>query len=502
MANQTTATPVARGHRQRADLIHGPITRTLLVFSLPVLGGNLLQSLNGSVNAFWVSHSLGVTAITAIGNANIVMMLMLGAVFGVAMAANIMIGHSVGAGDLPAVKRVMGTAVTFFGGLSVLVALIGFLTSPWILAAMGTPAEAVIEAEVYLRIIFLAMPFMYMFAFLQMAQRGAGDSRTPFWFLVLAVVLDLILNPLLINGVGPFPRMGVAGSAISTFVGNGVSLACLIVVLYRRRSPLALHRAELPLLRPDPELLKALVLRGMPMGLQMLVMSGGAMVMIGFVNSYGAVMAAAYTAASQVWTYLQMPVMALGAAVSSMAAQNVGAGRWDRVAGIARSGVFSGLIVTATVAAVIYLLGDVTLRIFLPAGSEALPLAHHINDRVLWGFVLFSVTFALSGVVRATGAVWAPLIILFLSMYLIRIPFAALLTPSLGAEAIWWSFPLGTIASSLLTTLFYLHGGWKKARMVGGATPAGSAPDAGQGAPAVDAADADLEDAETNLAVR
>ncbi len=501
MANPASATTMG-GRRPRADLIHGPITPTLLMFSLPVLGGNLLQSLNGSVNAFWVSHSLGVAAITAIGNANIVMMLMLGAVFGVGMAANILIGQNVGAGDIPMVKRVMGTAVTFFAALAVLVAIVGALTSHWILAAMGTPAEAAAEAAIYLRIIFLAMPFMYFFAFLQMAQRGAGDSRTPFWFLGLAVLLDVIFNPLLINGYGPFPRLGVAGSAWATFISHGVSLTCLIVVLYRRGSILTLSRAELPLLRPDREILRSLVVRGLPMGLQMLVMSGGAMVMIGFVNSYGAVTAAAYTAASQVWTYLQMPVMALGAAVSAMAAQNVGAGRWDRVAGIARAGVFSGLTVTATVAAVIYLLGDITLRIFLPTGSEALPVAHHINDQVLWGFVLFSVTFALSGVVRATGAVWAPLIILFIAMYLIRIPFAALLTPAFGQEAIWWSFPLGTIASAVLTTAFYLQGGWKKARMVGGARPAGYAPDAGQAPPSVDAADADLEDAEVNPAVR
>lgn len=482
MATEQTASAVTRPKPKR-DLLHGPITPALLMFSLPVMGGNILQSLNGSINAFWVSHSLGVTAITAIGNANIVMMLSVGVVFGIAMAANILIGQRVGAGDMAMVKRVMGTSVTFFVGLSLLVAAAGFLMAPWILAAMGTPAEAVAEAESYLRIIFLAMPFLYFFAFLQMAQRGVGDSRTPFYFMMLAVALDVILNPLLIMGVGPFPRLGVAGSAWATFVSQGVSLACLIVVLYRRSSPLALNRAELRLLKPQGEILKSLVERGLPMGLQMLVISGAAMVMIGFVNSYGSVTAAAYTAASQVWTYIQMPAMALGAAVSSMAAQNVGAGRWDRVDRIARSGVLSGLVITGAVAVVIYLLGDITLRIFLPTGSEALPLAHHINDRVLWGFVMFSVSFALSGVVRATGAVWGPLIILFIAMYVIRIPFTVLATPYLGADAIWWSFPLATIASSLMTLAFYLHGGWKRARMFGGAQPTGQAPDAGMAPP-------------------
>jgi putative MATE family efflux protein len=478
------------GKRGRPDLTQGPITQTLLLFALPVLGGNALQSLNGSVNQFWVSHSLGVTAITAIGNANIVMMLMLGLIFGVSMAANILIGQYAGAHDLPSVKRVMGTSVTFFVGLSLAVAVAGFYASPHILALMGTPAEARVEAETYLRIVFLAMPFMYFFAFLQMAQRGVGDSRTPFYFMLLAVALDMLLNPLLIRGIGPFPRLGIAGSATSTFIGQGTSLACLVVLLYRRRSPLALHSADLHLLKPDAAILKSLTLRGLPMGLQMLVMSGSAMVMIGFVNSYGAVTAAAYTAASQVWTYVQMPAMALGAAVSSMAAQNVGARKWDRVDKVARSGVLSGLVVTGLVAAVIYLMGDLTLHVFLPSDSAALPLARHINDRVLWGFVLFSISFALSGVVRATGAVWPPLIILAISLYAIRIPFAALLIPRIGADAIWWSFPLGTITSTLLTGAYYLRGGWRSSRMVDGPRPAGSAADAGMAAPCVTEADA------------
>src|SRR4051812_4309755 len=101
----------------RRDLTTGPITSTMLLFSLPMLGGNVLQSLNGTVNQFWVSHSLGVTAITAIGNSNIVMMLMLGSIFGVSMAANILIAQAVGAKNMAMVKTVMGTAVTFFVSL-------------------------------------------------------------------------------------------------------------------------------------------------------------------------------------------------------------------------------------------------------------------------------------------------------------------------------------------------------------------------------------------------
>ena len=493
-ASKAEGPPAAAAVHARApkqDLTRGPITRTLLGFALPVLGGNALQALNGGVNQFWVSHSLGVSAVTAIGNANVVMMLMLGAVFGVSMAANILIGQQVGAQNLVQVRRVMGTSVTFFIVLAVVVAAIGYFASPAILALMDTPAEAVQEAEIYLRIVFLTMPFMYFFAFLQMAQRGIGDSRTPFYFMALAVAIDVALNPLLIRGIGPFPRLAIAGSAVSTLVAQGVSLAFLVLLLYRRDSPLALRWKERRLLIPARPILKSLIVRGLPMGLQMLVMSGAALVMVSLVNSYGAVTAAAFTGAAQVWTYLQLPAMALGAAVSSMAAQNVGAGAWDRVSSIARAGVISGIVVTAILAAVIYGLGDASLRLFLPAHSDTVRIAAHINDVVMWGFVFFSVTFVLAGVVRATGAVWPPLVILVVSMYALRVPFAMLLRKPLGADAIWWSFPLGAVSSALLMTAYYLRGGWRKSRMLDPPQALGSAADAGLSPPTVSAVGVD-----------
>lgn len=479
--------PGGRGGKHRQQLIEGPITRTLLVFSLPVMGGNALQTLNGSVNQFWVSHTLGVSAITAIGNANIVMMLMLGSLFGIGMAANILIAQAVGAGDFPTVKKVMGTAVVFFVSLAALIAAVGYFAAPTILHLMGTPAISRAEAEIYLRIVFLSMPFMCLFIFLQMAQRGAGDSKTPFYFLLLAIVLDITLNPLLIRGIGPFPKLGIAGSACSTLIGQGFSLVCLVITLYRMKSPLMLRWGDLRLLKPDVGISMQLLLRGLPMSLQMLIMSGAAMVMIGFVNSFGALTAAAYTAASQVWTYVQMPGMALGASISSMAAQNIGADRWDRVGKIAVSGVFSSLVVTGAITALIYLLGDVTLHIFLPSSSPAMAIARHINHMVLWSLVLFSITFALSGIVRSTGAVIVPLIILAVSVCAIRIPFAMLLIPRWGADAIWWSFPLGTIASAGLSLLYYRFGGWRNVRMLRPESEiGGEAADTGMGTPVMD----------------
>jgi len=468
------------------NLTEGPITSTLILFSLPMLGGNILQQLNVTANQFWVAHMLGATDITAIGNANSIMMLMMGAIFGATMAANILIAQQVGAGDLTLVKRIMGTAVFFFVVISVTLSLTGGILAPHILQAMHTPGGARREAIVYLQVVFAAMPFMYFFQFLQMAQRGAGDSRTPFYFMGLAVVLDMIFNPLLIAGIGPFPRLGVAGSAVSTLIGQGVALVLLLVVLYRRNSVLMLKGRDLRYLWPSLDLIRPLIFRGIPMSLQMFIMSAAGMIMITFVNGFGAVVSAAYVGGLQVWNYIQMPGMAIGASVSSMAGQNVGAGQWHRVERIALIGLILSVCVTGSIAIVIYLLGPLPLYIFLPANSPMIPIALHMDRTVLWAFVIFNATFALSGIVRSTGAVWPPLLILTTSMLLIRVPFAYFMIPHFGADAIWWSFPLGTLTSSALTALYYRYGGWRKVRMLD-RMPGAEAEDVPQALPATDA---------------
>jgi putative MATE family efflux protein len=482
--------------RKGPDLTQGPIARTLILFALPVLGTNVLQSLNGSANAIWVSHVLGETALTATANANQIMFLMLGAVFGISMASNILIGQAVGAGDEAAAKKVVGTSTAFFIVLSVSVGVLGVTLTPHILDAMGTPADARADAIAYLRVIFTAMPFMYFFSYVMMAQRGTGDSRTPFYFSLLTVGLDVVLNPLLIIGPGPLPTLGIAGSATATLIAQTITLGAMIVHLYRKGSILMIRPSEARLLIPDLTIIRALVLKGLPMGFQMIVVSLAAVTMMGLVNGYGSHTAAAYGAAAQLWTYVQMPAMALGAAVSSMAAQNVGAGRMDRVEQVARNGVLFALLFTGVPVLALYVADPWVLRAFLPADSPSLPIAIHINSIVLWGFIAFGVAFIFSGVVRATGAVWPPLLAMIISLWGVRVPFANLLEPYLGADAVWISFPVGSFATLLLAGGYFLWGGWRKGKMLE-ARPSSDAPDTGFGQPMVEEAEGIVDAATT-----
>jgi Na+-driven multidrug efflux pump len=188
--------------------------------------------------------------------------------------------------------------------------------------------------------------------------------------------------------------------------------------------------------------------------------------MISMVNAHGIDSAAAYGAALQLWTYIQMPAMAIGAACSSMAAQNVGAQRWDRVGAITRSGVMFNFLLTGALILPIIVFDHSTLALFLPEGSGSLAIARHLNHIAVWSFLFFGVTFVVSGVVRATGAVIPPLLILGAALWAVRIPFAVLLQPRLGIDAIWWSFPASSICAMAMSLAYYRWGRWREARML------------------------------------
>ena len=454
------------------SLTEGPIPVELFRFSLPILLANVLQSLNGSVNSIWVGRFLGEAALTATSNANTVMFLLIGAAFGVALAATILIGQAIGANDIPETKRVVGTSATFFAGISVAMAVTGLLVCRPLLIAMSTPAASLPLAVAYMRVIFLALPCLYMYAFVMAVLRGAGDSKTPFYFMMLSVGLDIALNPLLIFGLGPIPRLGIAGSALATFIAQAVSLGALILHLYRRRHILCLHRDELRLLRMDWGVVGTLVRKGIPMSAQILVVSASGVLMITLVNRFGVDTTAAFGAAMQIWNYIQMPAFAVGMGVSAMTAQNVGARKWQRVTRIARYGVLYSVMLTGSIVLAIELLNTLVFGLFLPAGSSALAIAGHMNRIVTGSFIFFGVSVTLFGVVRATGAVMAPLVILTVSLLLVRFPLAELFLGRYQVDAVWWSFPVSSVLSSIMALLYYRYGNWRSAHM----TPPPAAP--------------------------
>lgn len=458
------------------DLTVGPVARTLFLFALPSLGVNILQSLNNSVNSIWIGQFLGEEALAASANAGLIMFLMFSALFGFSMATTILIGQNMGRRDVESVRRVMGTATGVFFVSGAVIAVFGWIFAPNLLRLMATPEGAYPLALAYLRVMFLSMPTSFVMVLISSSLRGVGDSVTPFWNTVLNVGLDIVLNPVFILGFGPVPAMGIAGSALATLIASIISLALLIRKVYAKDLTIRLRGAELKWIRPDARFLKPIARMGLPMGLSMIIMSGSAVVMIGLVNREGVDTTAAFGVMNQLWSYVQMPAVAVGSAVSAMVAQNIGANNWARVDRAVWSGIVINLIMSGILVLLTTVFATPLLGLFLPEGSPAIAIAIHINHVIGWSFILMGISVVVTFAVRANGAVLAPLLILIFSAIVVRFSVGYGLHDRFGADAIWGAFIATSIVSCLLSISYYLHGSWRKAKAMSFAPPTETAP--------------------------
>jgi len=452
------------------DLTRGPILRTLILFSIPTMLSNVLQTLGQTINTIWVGQLLGEAALAATVNANLVMFLIFSTVFGFGMAATVKIGHWLGAGDVDAARRSFGTGTGFCTGIAALGAVLGWIFAEPLLHVLSTPDSIRADAMSYLRVIFIGMPLSTFQMMISMGLRGAGDAKSPFFAVILVTVLTVILNPLLILGVGPFPELGIAGSALANVLANVGGLLFLLIWVYWRDLPLRLKGREFTYLLPFNEEIKFVLAKGIPMGAQTLLNSAAGIIMLGFVNREGMLTTAAYGAVMQVWSYVQMPAFAISMAVSAMVAQNVGAAQHDRVGRITSAGIGVTVFITTVMSALLLAFDTPLISLFLGSGSEAIPIANRIQLIAIWAWVLSGTMMIMMGTMRAYGAVVAPLIIMFIALYPGRIGFYGLFYPMLGADALWISFPFGSVLALAMTWLVYRRDNWRNVHIASAAS--------------------------------
>lgn len=442
------------------SLTAGSVGPSLIALAWPILCCGIAEVFDASINVMWVGRELGDVALAALSNANLLWGLVFVAAFGVTIAGTVWVGRSLGEGDVQgakvAVRIMVGTSIV----VSVACGLPMIVWPHFLLECLGTPAVALPQAVVYLRILLLAVPAMYVNAAVIATLQAAGDSKMAFYLAVAGVLIDAALNPVLILGVWPFPALGIAGSALATLISQIMRLTALLIQVYGTGHPMRLLGDELNFLRMDWIRVMALIRDGGPMAAQALWPSAERMLMISLVNRFGADVTAAYGAVVQLWNLIMMPGAALGVAITAIVAQNMGAGRWDRVRSATRFGLMQGVLATVVLVALVETLSAPICGIFLPAGSPALAFAAQINREATWSLVPLGGYMVWVGVLRAMGSVWAPLGISGLVLA-VRFPVTAALLGRWQTHAIWWSFPASAAATAVLAAL---HAYWGAAR--------------------------------------
>lgn len=432
------------------SLTSGSPWRVIALFTVPLFLGNVVQQLYQVTDAIVVGRVLGVDALAAVGATGSFLFLLLGFAWGMTTGFAIPTAQAFGAGDARAVRRSVAAGTLLSAGVSVLItAGAPFLAEP-ALRLLRTPPELVPEATTFAVVTFLGAASMMFFNYLSAILRAIGDSRTPLVYLVASCVLNIVL----VIGAVPGLGLGVGGAALATVVSQAVSVLLCLVHVRRRVPALHVHREDWRV--TGAELRRQLRL-GLPMGFQASIIAIGILAVQVRLNGLGPDAVAAYTTASRVDNFAMALLGSAGLAVSMFAAQNLGAGRADRI----RTGVLQATWLTvgasAVLGAAVALSGATLVRLFVGPDEEAVVSMAayflHVNGTL---YAFLGALFVLRGALQGLGHSGVPTVTGVLEL-ICRVGAAVVLGASWGYEGVVWGNPLAWLAALALLVPAYVR---------------------------------------------
>jgi len=442
-----------------------PIWKSMSMFLVPLLLSNVLQSVGQLFGMVVVGRWLGVNDLAAISAFFPLFFLLVSFVIGIGSGSSILIGQAFGARNEDRLKAIVGTTLTFTFVIGVILAIVGSIFAMDIMRLMGTPENIIDMSVHYARILFISMPILFLYFAYTTFMRGTGDSKTPFYFLIVSTVLNMILLPVLIFGWLGLPELDVYGAAYASVISTIITFVVMLIYLKKKNHQLQLDGSVRKYLRMDWELLKLLLRLGIPASINMILVSLSEIAVIAFVNRFGSDATAAYGVVNQVASYVQMPAVSLGITVSIFAAQSIGANQFDRLQKVVRAGIVMNYIIGGVLIALIYLFSREILSLFLTS-PNTIEIAHSLVMITLWSYLIFGHAQIIGATMRASGTVLWPTIISVVSIWLVEVPVAYYLSyhTSLGIKGIWIGYPAAFIVSLLLQYGYYKLS-WQKKRI-------------------------------------
>ena len=436
-----------------------PMWRLFLVFLVPLMLSNALQSASQTVASIYLGRLIGVNALAAVSAVFPILFLLISFMIGLASGSTVLIGQTFGANDTHKMKRVAATTLTVSVLLGVAVGLIGALATRPLLELVRTPPNILGDSVVYARIVFASLPIFFPYISYTTFLRGTGDSKTPFYFLLISTAITVALTPALILGwLGV--HWGVESAAVAGVVANAGAFFSLMIYLNLVHHPLRFDGEMLRDLGIDWQILTTVVRIGVPTGIQVIMMALAEIAVISFVNHFGSRATAAYGAVNQIAGYVQFPAMSIGITASIFGAQSIGARREDKLQDVVRSGVALNYVVGGAIIVLCYVFAWDILGWFITE-QHTLRIAYTLLMITLWSYLLFGNSSVLSGVMRSSGTVFWPTAISIFAIWAVEVPAAYVLMHRYGVDGVWMGYPAAYVASVALQFLYYRLV-WKK----------------------------------------
>ncbi len=438
----------------QTSLTRGSVWKSILLFTLPVLGGMLLQQLYATVDGIIVGNFVSSAALGAIGTCAPLTNLLLAVATGFSSGFGVIAAQYYGAKHEADFRRAHGTALSLMAIAGLIVTALGLIFGRLFLQRVLTVPDDVLDMAVtYLRIYCAGMLFQFLYNAQAAALRALGDSAATMLFLLISTAVNIALDLLFVVAF----RWGVAGAAIATVLAQLVSVAAAFWYARRRHTLLCA-----PLLRPDGAQAKLICKLGVPAALQTAALAIGSLFMQRLINSFGSVMLEGYTAGYRVESFVTLPVISFNVGLATFTGQNIGAGQMDRV----RTGHWQTLIMavaaSGVIAVLITVLAGPLVRLFGCEG-EALMIGQTYLKFIAKWLVVFAVLFVTKGLLHGAGDVTTATIITVCTLIL-RVGSAYYMAsiPSIGRAAVWYALAIDFSTGTVLILLRYFTGGWKK----------------------------------------
>ena len=445
------------------NLTEGRPLNLLFFFALPMVAGNLFQQLYNMVDTAVVGKFVGEDAVAAVGSSFPIVFLSVAVASGLSMGCTVVVSQLFGAGRIHEMKTTISTAIISLGVLGLLIMGLGTLLAGPLLQLLGTDPDIMADSRTYLQIYFGGAVFLFLYNTLNGIYNAQGDSKTPLIFLMISSLTNIVLDLLFVIRFG----MGVAGVAWATLIAQGLcAVASLLVLLRRmRRMPCEPEKQGVKLPLFHMVAVKRIAQIGLPSMLQQSLVSLSMMMMQGLVNSFGKVLVAGYTAATKIDSLAMLPNMNISNAMSSFTAQNIGAGKYERVKEGLKACLLMVAVFSLLITVIIFLFGNQLLSLFLDPGDASGAMGYGLAymHTVSLFYILMGLLFVPNGMLRGAGDMAAFTFSSMANLFSrVGIAYALVYLTPLGANAIWWSIPAGWAIGAAVSLSRVRSGRWMR----------------------------------------
>ncbi len=444
-------------------LVNEPIMKTLLMLSVPIIFANILQTAYQLTDTFWVGR-LGADAVAAVSISFPVIFLLVSLGGGLAIAGTILIAQYKGRNNRKATDHVAAQTILMVFFVSLILSIIGYALSPYLLAIMGAGPDIYAGALSYMRISFMGIIFMFVYMVFQSLMRGVGDVRTPMYIVLGTVLLNLFLDPLFIFGYGIIPAFGVAGAAVASIGTQALSAIIGLLVLYSGKFGIKVRGSSF---KPDFGLMLKMFRLGFPASIEQATRALGLVFMVVLVTGFGTEVIASYGIGTRILGFIIIPALGLSMATSTLVGQNMGAGKIDRAQKVVVLSAWLGFGALTLVGALLFIFATPISALFIPGDAFAISLSASFIRIMAFTFGFIGVQQVLNGAFRGSGNTFISMMLAIVSLWVLRFPLAYLLAyhTSLAETGIWYAFPISNVIAALIAIAWFSRGTWKLTRV-------------------------------------